>query len=131
MARKITTPDKKEEVEAYIDNVKLKSERDRQSDKKISGVFTGSYALHPFTNQKIEIWIADYVLANYGTGAVMAVPCGDQRDWDFAQHFGIDIINIFQDVDVSKAANEDKSAVIASSDFLNGLALGFIHRVQN
>ncbi len=121
LARKITAPDKKEEVEAYIDNVKLKSERDRQSDKKISGVFTGSYALHPFTNQRIEIWIADYVLANYGTGAVMAVPCGDQRDWDFANHFGIKIYNIFKDIDVSEKANENKDVEITNSGFLNNL----------
>ncbi len=121
LARKITTPDKKEEVEAYIDNVKLKTERDRQSDKKISGVFTGSYALHPFTNQRIEIWIADYVLANYGTGAVMAVPCGDQRDWDFANHFGIKICNIFKDIDVSEKANENKDVEITNSSFLNNL----------
>ena len=102
----------------------MRSERDRQSDvKNISGVFTGAHAIHPFTGEKVAIWIGDYVLASYGSGAVMAVPCGDQRDWDFAQHFGIDIINIFQDVDVREGACEDKSAVIANSDFLSGLSV--------
>ena len=107
-----------------MDQASLKSERDRQSDvKNISGAFTGAYAIHPFTGEKVAIWIGDYVLASYGTGAVMAVPCGDERDWNFAQNFGIDIINIFQDIDVSEAANEDKSVVIANSNFLNGLSV--------
>lgn len=120
---KITTDAQKEEVEAYVEQASLKTERDRQSDvKNISGAFTGAYAIHPFTGEKVAIWIGDYVLASYGTGAVMAVPCGDQRDWDFANHFGIEIINIFQDVDVSESACEDKSAMIANSDFLNGLS---------
>ena len=123
LVQSITTQAQQLEVEAYVQQAALKSERDRQSDvKNIGGAFTGAYAIHPFTGEKVAIWIGDYVLASYGTGAVMAVPCGDQRDWDFAQHFGIDIINIFQDVDVSEAANEDKSAVIANSDFLNGLS---------
>ena len=124
LVQSITTEAQKAEVEAYVQQAALKSERDRQSDvKNISGAFTGAYAIHPFTGEKVAIWIGDYVLASYGSGAVMAVPCGDQRDWDFAQHFGIDIINIFQDVDVSEAACEDKSAVIANSDFLNGLSV--------
>ncbi|MBT8188411.1 MAG: class I tRNA ligase family protein, partial [Croceitalea sp.] len=88
----------------------------------ISGVFTGAYAEHPFTKAPIPIWIGDYVLAGYGTGAVMAVPCGDQRDYDFAKHFNIDIPNIFKDVDISEEAFEDKgNTVIANSDFLNDL----------
>ncbi|MDO6425283.1 class I tRNA ligase family protein, partial [Saccharophagus degradans] len=70
--------------------------------KTISGAFTGAYAIHPFTGEKIQIWIGDYVLASYGTGAVMAVPCGDQRDYDFAKHFGIEIKNIFEGVDISE-----------------------------
>ena len=123
LVQSITMAAQKEVVEKYVQQAALKSERDRQSDvKNISGAFTGAYAIHPFTGEKLAIWIGDYVLASYGTGAVMAVPCGDQRDWDFAQYFGIDIINIFQNVDVSEAANEDKSAVIANSDFLNGLS---------
>ena len=91
--------------------------------KTISGVFTGAYAIHPFTKEPIPIWIGDYVLAGYGTGAVMAVPCGDQRDYDFAKHFNIAIPNIFEGVDISEEAFADKeNTVIANSDFLNGLS---------
>ena len=90
--------------------------------KTISGVFTGAYAMHPFTGEKVQIWIGDYVLAGYGTGAVMAVPCGDERDYAFAKHFGIEIINIFEGVDISEEAFTDKeNSIIANSDFLNGL----------
>ena len=121
LVRALTVDNKKDEVKDYISSVKLKSERDRQVEKNITGVFTGSYAIHPFTKEKIQIWISDYVLAGYGTGAVMAVPCGDQRDWDFANHFDIEIINIFKDIDVSKEANEDKNVEITNSDFLNNL----------
>ena len=117
----LTTIEQKSEVEDYVNTAKLKSERERQADRSVSGVFTGSYALHPFTGEKVQIWIGEYVLATYGTGAVMAVPCGDQRDWDFATHFGIEIINIFKDVDVSEKANEDKNCKITNSYFLNGL----------
>ena len=117
----ITTPNQEKEVEDYIRKTKLKSERERQLDKSVSGVFTGAYAIHPFTKEKIQVWIGEYVLATYGTGAVMAVPCGDQRDWDFATHFGLEILNIFKEVDVSSSANEDKDVIITNSDFLNGL----------
>ena len=122
LAEILTTKDQDKEVSDYLKISKLKSERERQSEKKISGVFTGSYAIHPFTNNKIEIWIADYVLASYGTGAVMAVPCGDQRDWLFANHYKINIINIFKDIDVSKSAFEGKDAFINNSDFLDNLS---------
>jgi len=118
----ITTEEQREEIEAYIKTAALKSERDRQADvKNISGAFTGAYVLHPFTRVKIPIWIGDYVLASYGTGAVMAVPCGDQRDWDFANHFNIPIKNIFKDIDISASAYVEKDAVITDSDFLNEL----------
>ncbi|MCH2223518.1 MAG: leucine--tRNA ligase [Crocinitomicaceae bacterium] len=118
----ITTKEYKAGVEEYKHNASLKSERDRQADvKNISGQFTGGYALHPFTGDKVQIWIGDYVLASYGTGAVMAVPCGDQRDWDFAKHFDIEIKNIFKDIDISEAAYTEKDSVIANSDFLNDL----------
>ena len=118
----ITTEEQREEIEAYIKTAALKSERDRQADvKNISGAFTGAYVLHPFTREKIPIWIGDYVLASYGTGAVMAVPCGDQRDWDFANHFNIPIKNIFKDIDISASAYVEKDAVITDSDFLNDL----------
>ena len=87
LVSKITTDAQKAEVEAYITATAKRSERDRMADvKTISGAFTGAYAIHPFTGEKVQIWIGDYVLANYGTGAVMAVPCGDQRDYDFAKH---------------------------------------------
>jgi leucyl-tRNA synthetase len=118
----ITTAEQKAEIEAYKKAASLKSERDRQSDiKNITGAFTGAYAIHPFTGDKIQIWIGDYVLATYGTGAVMAVPCGDQRDWDFATHFGIEIKNIFKDKDIAEAAYTEKDAIITDSDFLNNL----------
>ncbi|WP_027419588.1 leucine--tRNA ligase [Crocinitomix catalasitica] len=122
LVAKITTDKFKNAIEKYQTETSLKTERDRQADvKTISGQFTGAYAIHPFTGKKVEIWIADYVLAGYGTGAVMAVPCGDQRDYDFANHFGIDIINIFKDVDISKEAYTEKDAVITDSDFLTDL----------
>ncbi|KJD35227.1 leucyl-tRNA synthetase [Tamlana sedimentorum] len=119
----ITTPEQKAEVEAYIEATAKRSERERMADvKTISGAFTGAYAEHPFTKEPIPIWIGDYVLAGYGTGAVMAVPCGDQRDYDFAKHFNIDIINIFDGVDISEEAYASKDNVkIANSDFLNGM----------
>jgi leucyl-tRNA synthetase len=120
---KITTEAQKAEVEAYIEATAKRSERDRMADvKTISGAFTGAYAEHPFTKEPIPIWIGDYVLAGYGTGAVMSVPCGDQRDYDFAKHFNIDIPNIFEGVDISEEAFADKEkTIIANSDFLNGL----------
>ncbi|MFO7702666.1 MAG: leucine--tRNA ligase [Psychroflexus maritimus] len=123
LVNQITTPEQKQSVEAYIKAASLKSERDRMADvKTISGVFTGAYAAHPFTKQPIPIWIGDYVLAGYGTGAVMAVPCGDQRDFDFAKHFNLPIPNVFEGVDVANEAYTDKeNAIITNSDFLNGL----------
>ena len=123
LVSKITTPEQKEAVESYVKATAKRSELERMADvKTISGVFTGAYALHPFTGEKVQIWIGDYVLAGYGTGAVMAVPCGDERDYAFANHFGIEIINIFEGVDISEEAFTDKeNSVIANSDFLNGL----------
>jgi leucyl-tRNA synthetase len=118
----ITTAEYAEAVANYKKQASLKSERDRQADvKNISGQFTGAYAIHPFSGKQVPIWIGDYVLASYGTGAVMAVPCGDQRDYDFAKHFGLEIPNIFENVDISEAAYAEKDAIIANSDFLNGL----------
>ncbi|BDW92085.1 leucine--tRNA ligase [Flagellimonas marinaquae] len=124
LVAKITTPEQKAEVDAYVEATAKRSERDRMADvKTISGVFTGAYAEHPFTKEPIPIWIGDYVLASYGTGAVMAVPCGDQRDYDFAKHYNIDIPNIFEGVDISEEAFADKeTTIIANSDFLNGLS---------
>ncbi len=123
LVSKITTPEQKAEVEAYILATSKRSERDRMADvKTISGAFTGAYAEHPFSKEPIPIWIGDYVLAGYGTGAVMSVPCGDQRDYDFAKHFNIAIPNIFEGADISQEAFTSKDNVkIANSDFLNGM----------
>jgi leucyl-tRNA synthetase len=128
LVAKITTPEQKAAVEAYIEKTAKRSERERMADvKTISGVFTGAYAEHPFTKEPIPVWIGDYVLAGYGTGAVMAVPCGDERDYAFANFFkgqkGMqEIKNIFANVDISEAAYGSKDNVeIANSDFLNGL----------
>ena len=123
LVSKITTDAQKEAVASYVQATAKRSERDRMADvKTISGAFTGAYAIHPFSGEKVQIWIGDYVLASYGTGAVMAVPCGDQRDYDFAKHFNIPIPNIFENVDISEAAHADKEGtVIANSDFLSGL----------
>ncbi len=122
LVAQITTPEQKAAVEAYVEATAKRSERERMADvKTISGVFTGAYAEHPFTKEPIPIWIGDYVLAGYGTGAVMAVPCGDERDYAFAKHFGIEIKNIF-DKDISEAAYSEKGGfVFENSDFLNGL----------
>ncbi|MBJ6369686.1 leucine--tRNA ligase [Snuella sedimenti] len=123
LVSQITTPEQQAEVEAYVEATAKRSERDRMADvKTITGAFTGAYAEHPFTKEPIPIWIGDYVLAGYGTGAVMSVPCGDQRDYDFAKHFNIPIPNIFEGVDISEVAFADKdNTIIANSDFLNGL----------
>jgi leucyl-tRNA synthetase len=121
LVAQITTDAQKEEVEAYMERTAKRSERDRMSDvKTISGAFTGAYVNHPFTNEPVPVWIGDYVLATYGTGAVMAVPSGDQRDWNFANHFGLPIPNIIEGADLSQGAVEDKNAVLSNSDFLNG-----------
>jgi leucyl-tRNA synthetase len=124
LVAKITTREQEQAVLHYVEETAKRSERERMADvKTISGVFTGSYAIHPFTNEKIPVWIGDYVLAGYGTGAVMSVPCGDQRDYDFARHYGIPIPNIFQDIDISEEAYADKDGtIIANSDFLTGLS---------
>ena len=123
LVSKITTDDQKEEVANYIEYTAKRSERDRLSDvKTITGAFTGAYADHPFNGESIPIWIGDYVLAGYGTGAVMSVPCGDQRDYDFARKFGIPIPNIFEGIDISEEAFADKErTIIANSDFISGM----------
>jgi len=123
LVSKITTSQQKNIVDDYVKHVKSKSEIDRQSSQNITGVFTGAYVQHPFTLEKLQVWIADYVLVSYGTGAVMAVPCGDQRDWNFATHFNIEFKNIFKGIDVSKKAYEEKNGVITNSEFLNDLEI--------
>ena len=124
LVQEITTSEQKEAVTAYIEKSAKRSERERMADvKTISGVFTGAYAIHPLSGEKIPVWIGDYVLAGYGTGAVMSVPCGDQRDYDFAKHFGLPIPNIFEGIDISEEAYAEKDGTkIANSDFLNSLS---------
>jgi leucyl-tRNA synthetase len=123
LVSQITTPAQKAAVDAYIEATAKRSERERMADiKTISGVFTGAFAEHPFTAAPIPIWIGDYVLAGYGTGAVMAVPCGDERDYAFAKHFNIPIKNIFNQ-DISETAFVSKEGFqLENSDFLNGLS---------
>jgi leucyl-tRNA synthetase len=124
LVQEITHPDQKEAVEKYVEETQKRTQRERMADvKNCTGVFTGSYVFHPFTKERIPIWIGDYVLADYGTGAVMAVPCGDQRDYDFAKHFDLPIKNIFSGVSIEKEAFTDKgTTVIDHSDFLTGLS---------
>ncbi len=111
------------DVDAYLDYVKSRSERERMAEKKISGVFTGSYAINPFNGREIPIWISEYVLAGYGTGAIMAVPCGDERDHKFAEHFNIPITNIIGEFYDGKEANPTKDALLVNSDFLTGVQM--------
>jgi len=120
----LTTDAQKAEIDAYIDQTKKKTELDRMADaKSVSGAFTGSYALNPLNGARIPVWIADYVLAGYGTGAVMAVPSGDQRDWLFAKHFGLPVIQILDaQKDVENEADATKEGKYINSDFINGLS---------
>ncbi|MBN8664452.1 MAG: leucine--tRNA ligase [Chitinophagales bacterium] len=120
---KITTAEQKTAVEQYLDYVNSRSERERMAEKKITGCFTGAYAINPFSGRAIPIWISEYVLAGYGTGAIMAVPCGDERDHKFAQHFNIPITNIIGDAYNGQEANPTKDAVLENSDFLNGMVM--------
>lgn len=125
LASSLLTPAQQEAGSAYIEKSKARSERDRMADtKQVSGVFTGSYALHPFSGARVPVWIADYVLAGYGTGAVMAVPAHDDRDFLFAKHFDLPIQQVIQcpeGFDLNKAAWTEKSGKAMNSDFLNGL----------
>ncbi len=110
-------------VEEYIAYVKSRSERERMAEKKISGCFTGAYAINPFDGREIPIWISEYVLAGYGTGAIMAVPCGDERDFKFAQHFDIPVTNIIGEHFNGNEANPTKDAILENSGFLNGMVM--------
>lgn len=119
---KYTTDERRTEVEAYVKTASNRSERDRQAEvEKVSGVFTGTYAKHPFTGADVPIWVGDYVLAGYGTGAVMAVPGGDQRDWRFAKHFNLPILAVTEGANIEKEADERKDATICNDGFLKGL----------
>ena len=121
----LTTPEHAAEVEAYLDEVKHKTERERQIEKKVSGVFTGSYAVNPLTGEKIPVWVSDYVLAGYGTGAIMAVPAHDSRDYAFARHFNLPIIPLIEGADVSEQSFDAKEGRMINSKGprldLNGL----------
>ncbi|MBK6991529.1 MAG: leucine--tRNA ligase [Chitinophagaceae bacterium] len=124
LVTEITTTDQKEEIEKYLHYVKSRSDRERQADvKQITGCFTGAYAINPFDGRQIPIWIAEYVLAGYGTGAIMAVPCGDQRDYAFAKHFNIPITNIIGEHYTGEEANATKEATLSNSGFLNGMLM--------
>ncbi|WDT68968.1 leucine--tRNA ligase [Cloacibacterium sp. TD35] len=119
----LTTAEQKSEVENYIEETSKKTERDRMADvKNVSGAFTGSYAVNPFTGKNIPIYISDYVLMGYGTGAVMAVPAHDERDHRFAKKFGLEIINVIEnDFDIQEESYDSKDSVCVNSEFLNGL----------
>ena len=119
----LTTADCRDAVSNYVEVAKNRSERDRMSDvKHISGEFTGSYATHPFTGEKVPVWVADYVLAGYGTGAVMAVPSGDQRDYDFAKHFDLPIVPIYDNQNIEEQADPTKEGTLVNSGIINGMS---------
>jgi leucyl-tRNA synthetase len=119
----VVTPEQKTEVEAYIESTKRRTERERIADRKVTGVFSGGYAINPFSGEEVPVWISDYVLAGYGTGAIMAVPAHDSRDYAFAKHFGLPIIPLIEGCDVSKESFDAKEGIMINSGFLNGLTV--------
>ncbi|MBS1510694.1 MAG: leucine--tRNA ligase [Bacteroidetes bacterium] len=119
----IKSPEQSTAVDEYIAYVKSRSDVERMAEKKITGCFTGAYAINPFSGREIPIWISEYVLSGYGTGAIMAVPCGDERDFKFAQHFSIPITNIIGEQYNGQEANPTKEAILENSGFLNGLVM--------
>ena len=122
MLAKLTTPEQKEAVEAYITEAKKRSERERMAEtKRVSGVFTGSYAINPFTGRQIPIYASDYVLSGYGTGAIMAVPAHDSRDWAFARHFGLEIVPVVEGGNIEESSYDAKEGKMINSDFLTGM----------
>ena len=128
LVHQLTTPEKKAEVEAYLEATRKRTERERIADRKVSGVFSGSYALNPFTGDAIPVWISDYVLAGYGTGAIMAVPAHDSRDYAFARHFNLPIIPLIEGADVSEESFDAKEGIVMNSpaagkEALNGFSL--------
>lgn len=123
LVEQLVTDEYREAVDAYLEKTKKRTERERITDKTVSGVFSGSYAIHPFTNELLPIWISDYVLAGYGTGAIMAVPAHDSRDYAFAKHFNLPIIPLIEGCDVSEESFDAKEGIMINSDFLNGLAV--------
>lgn len=128
LVHQLTTPEQKAEVEAYLEATRKRTERERIADRKVSGVFLGSYALNPFTGDAIPVWISDYVLAGYGTGAIMAVPAHDSRDYAFARHFNLPIIPLIEGADVSEESFDAKEGIVMNSpaagkEALNGFSL--------
>ena len=119
----VVTPEQQAEVDAYLKSVKRRTERERIADRKVTGVFTGSYAVNPLSGTEIPIWISDYVLAGYGTGAIMAVPAHDSRDYAFAKHFNLPIIPLIEGADVSEESFDAKEGIMMNSGFLNGLTV--------
>ncbi len=115
LVQQVTTPEQKAEVDAYLERTKKRTERERISDRSVSGVFSGSYAVNPFTGEDIPIWISDYVLAGYGTGAIMAVPAHDSRDYAFAKHFGLEIRPLIEGCDVSEESFDAKEGTVCNS----------------
>lgn len=123
LVKTCTTPQQAEAVEAYLDWTKKRTERERQADRRVTGVFSGSYAINPVSGTEIPVWIADYVLAGYGTGAIMAVPAHDSRDYAFARHFNLPIIPLIEGCDVSEESFDAKEGILMNSGFLNGLTV--------
>ena len=120
----LTTPEQKEAVEAYLIQAKKKTERERMTEtRKVSGVFSGSYAVNPLTGDKVPVWISEYVLAGYGTGAIMAVPAHDSRDYAFARHFNLPVIPLIEGCDVSESSFDAKEGIMCNSGFLNGMTV--------
>lgn len=119
----VTTAEQKAAMDEYVAATKKRTERERQIDKKVSGVFTGSYAINPMNGEEVPIWVSDYVLAGYGTGAIMAVPAHDSRDYAFAKHFGLEIRPLIEGADVSEESFDAKEGIMINSGFLNGLTV--------
>ena len=123
LVKTCTTPEQAQAVEEYLDWTKKRTERERQADRRVTGVFSGSYAINPVSGTEIQIWIADYVLAGYGTGAIMAVPAHDSRDYAFARNFNLPIIPLIEGCDVSEESFDAKEGILMNSGFLNGLTV--------
>ena len=115
LVQKVTTPEQQAEVDAYLERTKKRTERERIADRSVSGVFSGSYAINPMTGEEVPIWISDYVLAGYGTGAIMAVPAHDSRDYAFARHFGLEIRPLIEGCDVSEQSFDAKEGIVCNS----------------
>ena len=115
LVEKVTTDAQKQTVEAYLDRTKKRTERERIADRQVTGVFSGAYAINPFTGEAVPIWISDYVLAGYGTGAIMAVPAHDSRDYAFAKHFNLPIIPLIEGCDVSEESFDAKEGIVCNS----------------